>query len=50
MNYKFVLNNTTIAQIHSSNSYSALQFFKSLPKFRQLTLAEQCAVKIQRAS
>ena len=50
MNYVFSLNNIVLTKIHADNSNVALNFFKSLPRFRELSLSEQCQIKINRAS
>jgi len=50
MNYVFSLNNIVLTKIHADNSNIALNFFKKLPKYRNLSLTEKCSVRINRAS
>lgn len=47
--YSFTINNS-ITQVRASNLYNALNFIKSLPVYRQMTLSEQMAVKVNRVS
>lgn len=47
--YSFTINNS-ITQVRASNLYNALNFIKSLPAYRQMTLSEQMAVKVNRVS
>lgn len=47
--YSFTINNST-TQVRASNLYNALNFIKSLPVYRQMTLSEQMAVKVNRVS
>ena len=49
MNYKVILPNKTL-KVRGSNAHSVLEYIKSLPSFRQLSLSEQMSVKIKRAS
>ena len=49
MNYQVILPNK-ILNVRGSNAHSVLEYIKSLPSFRQLTLSEQMKVKIKRAS
>jgi len=47
--YSFTINNST-TQVRASNLYNALNFIKSLPAYRQMTLSEQMEVKVNRVS
>ena len=49
MNYQVILPKKTLI-IRGSNAHSVLEYIKSLPSFRQLSLSEQMSVKIKRAS
>ncbi len=49
MNYQVILPKKTLI-VRGSNAHSVLEYIKSLPSFRQLTLSEQMSVKIKRAS
>lgn len=50
MEYSLILNNKVLAVIYASNAYGALQYFKRLPKYRELSMTEQFSVKVNKAS
>ena len=50
MEYDIVLNNEVLATIFASNAYGAIQYFKRLPKYRELSLNEKFSVKVNRVS
>jgi len=50
MEYSLILNNKVLAIIYASNAYGALQYFRRLPKYRELSMTEQFSVKVNKAS
>ena len=50
MEYDIILNNKVLATVFASNAYGAIQYFKRLPKYRELSLTEQFSVKVDRTS
>ena len=50
MEYDIVLNNKVLATIFASNAFGAIQYFKRLPKYRELSLNEKFSVKVNRVS
>lgn len=48
--YLIKLGNVVQCAINSPNSTLALKYFKRFPRYRELTISEQCSVKVERVS